>query len=831
MSLCRESSLNGTWQLKDQWLSFDDHLKMTVDGEDWMDAVVPGDIHQALLDAGRIPEPLVGLNSFDCAWTEKRSWWFRKGFDFEPAWADAEVVDLTLDGLDSNASIFLNGRPLGCHPSAFRPFVTDIKSLLKEGENILLVRLTAGLETVSEGDVDAPDGVRPSTEAFRGRLERGDIRRTMIRKPQYSFGWDWSPRVPTTAIAGDVVIRAMKQAAIRDVELRPIRHGEKDVFVTAALTVEKFHYYQSAEGKVSLILTDESGERFVAEADIFLRSGENFVDLPVLVSEAKLWWPGGLGDQHRYRVEASLEVAGERMDYPGFSWGIRFLELETGDGVFALKVNGKRIFCKGANWVPADAVYACVSDERYEQLVAEAAGANFNMLRIWGGGLYERDAFYDACDRHGILVWHDFMFACAAYPDHLESFRREVELEADHQTRRLRRYACMGLWSGNNECSWGFRDWWDEKTRGGAVLYNYILPRAVRRNCPEIPYWNGSPYGGEAPNGCEAGDRHHWHDCMMNSEMGKRIAPEEYDKCESLFVSEFGYVGACSKETTLAYLGETPSARAGGNWDHHTNTFEQGTVAAGIRKHYVDPEGLSLDDYLLYSGLCQGLMYGYALEAHRYRANCHGSLFWMYEDCWGEVGWTIIDYYLRRKPSWYFVRRAYAPVRLILRDAGDGRIRLVVANDTARDFGLEVETGWMALDNSSRDVQTVKKECVALSRTEIAVFERGDQDPRKGLWVARPIGQSDILPAIFRAVDFRQLEKVDPQLSWEFQEDGGARRVVISAKAYAHGVRLELPEGAAPSDNYFDLLPGEQRVIDIRAETEITRDEIRVLAL
>ncbi|MBL7201844.1 MAG: beta-mannosidase [Anaerolineae bacterium] len=821
-------SLNGTWELRDEILSCDlsEAARLSELTGGWMPTPVPGDIHQGLIASGRIEEPLLGLNSYDCRWTEDRSWWFRKEFLVNPEWLEADAVELELDGLDSSAQVFLNGRHIGSHRNAFRPFVADIRPRLRVGRNVVLVRLTAGVETVSDADLDAPDGVRASTEAVNGRPERGDPRRTHVRKPQYSFGWDWSPRLATTAIAGNAEIRVLRDACIRHVALRPVRH-RRQALVMATVTLDRLHYYKTAEGRVSLTLTDETGQRFSSECSALLRSGYTYAELTIPIPEPRLWWPNGMGDQHLYRVEAELMVGDARMSYPAFDYGLRFVELDT-EGTFALLINGKKVFCKGANWIPSDALYARSSDERYDTLIREARDAHFNMLRIWGGGWYERDAFYAACDRNGIMIWHDFMFACAPYPDHLDWFRAEVEQEAEHQVRRLAHHACVVLWCGSNENNWGFRDWWHEQTKGGAWTYNYLLPHVVQRNCPQIPYWNGSPYGGEAPNSSEVGDRHHWHDCMMNPDMEVRITPEEYDKCTSLFVSEFGYVGACAKETVLTYVDGAPLDRRGPVWQHHNNTFEKDTVEAGIRKHYADPEGLTLDEYLLYSGLCQGLMLSYALESMRYRSACHGGLFWMYNDCWGEVGWTVIDYYLRRKPSWYAVRRAFAPLRLIARAEGE-KVRVVLANDTQESLDLELEYGYVSLDGGFSDLGRCRCQALAVDRTELCAFPRGTHDPTQGLWIARIPQRPDIAPAILRSVDYRQLATLDPGLTHSVSVLGEGRCAVrVSSQKYAHAVRLLLPSGAVPSDNYFDLLPGETREVTIRSSEPLDPTGVEV---
>ena len=818
----QELSLNGVWELHDDIIAFDPGQAARVTGltDGWVAQPVPGDIHQGLIDAKIIAEPLLGMNSYACEWTEKRSWWFRRSFEVSAEFLAAEAVELELNGLDCNAQIYLNGLHIGSQRSAFYPFVRDVRQNLHAGSNQLLVRLSAGVEQVSEADVDALI-VRTGTEAGNGRPERGDWRRAFARKPQYSWGWDWSPRVPTTAIGGDVRLRALSGSVVRDVALRPAQsamQGES-VILHATVLVEHLHFYQSGEGSVRLRVSAPDGRAFQAESGTqLLRSGLNHIDLSVEIPSAQLWWPNGLGKPDMHRIEVELETAAGREAFPAFDYGVRFLALET-DPDFALIINGKKIFAKGANWIPTDTIYARATAERYARLVGEARAANFNMLRVWGGGLYEPEAFYAACDREGILLWHDFMFACTPYPDHLDWFREEVRKEAVFQTRRLARHACIGLWSGSNENNWGFDEWWHDQARGGAWIYNQLLPEVVRQNDPGVPYWNGSPYGGTRPNSAETGDRHHWFDGMMNPDMQRRITPEIYDEVDARFISEFGYVGACSLETTLAYLDGQAAEESSPAWQHHTNTFEKLTVRAGIAKHYRDPAGLDLEHYLLYSGLTQGLMYGYALDSMRANPGCHGGLFWMFADCWGEVGWTIVDYTLRRKPSFYFVRRTFEPLRLILRPEGAETIRVIAANDLAEEQTFELEYGYVRMDGHSGprpsgDVRRERVHAGGLARTEVMRFSREANSRTAGLWYARVIGL-DTQASLLRATDFRQLERPAARVDWSVKLQPGGALVTVEAAVYAHAVEVQLPKGAQAEDNFIDLLPGERRVIRV----------------
>ncbi|MBN1944016.1 MAG: beta-mannosidase [Phycisphaerae bacterium] len=824
-----EFSLNGRWELRDEPLTVSVKRAASLGAmkQGWIPTPVPGDIHQGLMAAGKIKDPLVGLNSFDCRWTENRSWWFRKTFTTQPGWRNAGIVELSLDGLDSNARIFLNGHFLGEHRNAYYPFVARIEKFLKPaGKNVLLVRLTAGLEEVTKKDIAAL-GVAPFTEVLHGRPERGDVRRPFARKPQYVFGWDWGPRLATTAIAGDAIIRALDTLAVRDVHVTCEKAGS-DVRLKATVTVDWLEDVRSGEGNVEWTLTDPNGKKKKFSRDVFLKAGLNFVELETTIQKPLLWWPSGMGPQHLYTIEVCAKAEKRRVAYPAFQYGIRFIEMET-QGTFGLVVNGQPVFCKGANWIPADCLYARVNDETYETLVREAKEANFNMLRVWGGGLYEREAFYRACDRYGIMVWQDFMFACDPYPDYLEAFRNEVRIEAEYQTKRLRNHPSVVLWCGNNENHWFLGVLWKDKAFGGFHLYNYLLPEIVQKNCPSVPYWNSSPYGGEDPNCAEIGDRHHW-TSMKHADMRERIRPEAYDEVRSLFVSEYGYLGAPSRDTVRKYCGGALPERNSRVWFHHFNsfaTYAQETVDAGIQKHYTDPQKLSTEDFLLYCGLCQGLMYEYSLDTFRGDLNCRGALFWMLNDCWGEVGWTIVDYYLRRKISWYFVKRALAPVRLVLRES-QGSVRVVMANDSSRPIRGILEFGRISLDGKTKKLRAKAFSCPPMGRARVAKFKRDNSDPTENLWLARVKNNREILPGILRAADFRNLKIGKPILSSRILRKGKGWVIRVRGDNYVHAVHLELPKGASAAEDYFDLTPGEVREVRVDYKGTLAEKHVRI---
>ncbi len=387
-----------------------------------------------------------------------------------------------------------------------------------------------------------------------------------------------------------------------------------------------------------------------------------------------------------------------------------------------------------------------------------------------------------------------------------------------YQTRRLRNHPSMVLWCGNNENQWIFYKHWKDgqypTIPGGIICYNQIAPRIIRQNCPNIPYWSSSPYGGKNPNDNNIGDRHHWRDCTMNPEMEKRITPEEYDKITSKFISEYGYIGPCRKSSIIKYHGGSPLDKRGEIWQLHNNTFEKETVPAGIAKHYADPDEMDMDEYLLYGGMVQGLMLNYSLEAIRYKKDCSGALFWMYSDCWGEVGWTIIDYYIKRKLSYYFVKRAFAPLKLIMREQ-NGMIRLMGINDTGNKISFDAEYGYVSFDGTNKIGHSINITLQPYSREIVLEFAKGDYDFKRGTYYVKT-NREEILSAALRMGEYRNLDipKAKPRVS-NFRVEGNDIIFTVSSDVYAHAVHFNLGDDIRLSDEYFNLLPGESRVITV----------------
>ncbi len=609
-------------------------------------AVVPGLVHDTLLARELMADPLIGMHCFEGEWVENQQWIYRTRFDFAETLGEKDRAELVFESLDGRAEVFLNGELLALHRNSYRPLVADIAKRVRAKDNELEVRLTMGLDDpLFPKDSTEPDGVSFATEETLGyRPNRGEPWRIFQRKPAFGYGWDWSPRVATIGIAGTVAVRVSRKARIEGLLCSTISCDEKNARVKVCVELEGLHYYASTDAVLEVRLAAPNGDEVaVSRQDVLVRSGFNEVEFYFDLPSPQLWWPRGYGDQPLYAVYTRLD--GKDSDAGALSeaethMGIRTLALQSA-GTFGFEINGKRIFCQGGNWIPPDAIYTRISDRRYETLIALAAQAGMNTLRIWGGGNYERDVFYRTCDRLGVLVWQDFMFACAPYPDHLEWFRDEVAQEARYQVRRLASHACLALWCGSNENTWGFCDWWGGKTQRGARLYNDILPRAVRANAPHVPYWTGSPYGGATPNQPGTGSNHFWKEegATLCPDLPKRINLRGHDLYPSFFISEYGYHGPCSLRETRRYLGSETVDRSSEVWLHHTNTrrYEE-TLCAAVKGVYgVDMATVANEAYLLYGGLWQGLAYAYSLDAARFRPEGSGAILCLFNEAWGEA--------------------------------------------------------------------------------------------------------------------------------------------------------------------------------------------------
>ena len=823
--------LSKDWSMKDAKLSYGREKAHDISNskDGWKNGIdLPCDIHQPLILDGIIKDPVLSDYHTLSAEQEKHSWWFKKVFtttrDEIEKISKYTIAELILDGLDCHADVLMNGIYVGHQESAFYPFAYDVKSYVREGDNELLIRLTTGTEHVSDADVAELDWAAYQDIDCRNR---GDLRRMFLRKPQYVFGWDWCPRIATCAINGKAKLNLYKDIAIRGVAVDCLQATEGgDSLLRAEVEIEGLDISATLDIDLEIVITSPMGDKTSVKRDrILVKSGLNYFAFEITIANSMLWWPNGMGTQNLYTIEIKATCNEAETVYPLFNYGIRRLELDTSYSTddperrnFTIMVNGISVFCKGGNWIPADSLYARVSGDKYDELVCEAKEANFNMLRVWGGGLYERDEFYDACDMYGIMVWQDMMFACSVYPDHREDYYNSVRNEMDYQTKRLRNRACLALFCGNNENHWTFyKKYWIDifdysyHKQYGFKVCNILMPEIVHKNCPYVPYWNSSPYGGSTNcNDPMIGDDHHWLEEILNH--------LEFDEVNSSFISEYGFPGPCQPQSTKAYLDADEATMKDNNWGLHLNTCATPAVEKGLKKHYFDHEP-SFEEYSLYGGMVQSFILNYSLEAIRSKPFCGGALFWMYNDCWGEVGWTIIDYYVRRKISYYGVKRAFETKKIILKQS-DNMIDVMVINETNEDLSFDLKIGSMDFYGEN-DVSRIYSVTVGkYSRAIMVKFPMPDIDTTENVLYAMPMNFPSIKPAALTLHVMRELTLPTARFEVTTQCDVGNDKIIsIKALTFVHGLYLSCVAGGEVeynySDNYIDLIPGQ--TIDITA--------------
>ncbi|MDI3328301.1 MAG: hypothetical protein QJR06_07085 [Alicyclobacillaceae bacterium] len=463
----------------------------------WLAAEVPGDVHTTLLEAGIIPHPFYGHNDQRCRWVEEKEWWYRCRFQFDKGSLESgETVELIFEGLDTFAAVYLNGRELGRHANMFVPAVFDVTRELVDGENVAAVKLSPVQAFVRDKDLTLWSAFSPE--------------RVWVRKAQMHFGWDWAPRIVPCGIWQPVRLVRHRGMRLGSVFPQTLSIGPK----TARVRVEVETWGRQPAGRNAAVRVGIlDGNEQVAAGRWPLHDGHAAGDLEV--DSPKLWWTHDLGEPYLYRLEVRLEVDGEIWDQKEQPLGLRTVELrleENGEPRFTFVLNGWPLFAKGANWIPLDQFPGRLEDPRYLRLLEMARDAGMNMLRVWGGGLYEKEVFYATCDRLGILVWQDFMFACALYPDFNRDFMKNVEEEVEAVVRRLRCHPSLALWCGNNENDWI----WEMMVSSGRLaapfygerIYRDLIPGILSRLDPSRPYWPSSPYGGDDYNSAEEGDRH-----------------------------------------------------------------------------------------------------------------------------------------------------------------------------------------------------------------------------------------------------------------------------------------------------------------------------------
>jgi beta-mannosidase len=808
-------------------------------GEGWLPVAVPGDVHTALMAAGRIDDPFYDRNEALCAWMEEREWWYRLRFAGPEAPAQGERLRLVFHGLDTYATVYLNGVELGRHANMFREAVFDVTALVRvEEENLLAVCFDPPLRHVGP--------------ALPDQWSSTPAERVWMRKAQFGYGWDWGPRLPTIGIWRPVELRRERCAALTGVAFDTLRlpGPGRDALVEVRVAAERF---AGRDGLEAVIELRGPGGEHAAAATVALRGDGDRAEATIYLTleDPPLWWTHDLGEPALHELRVALVLDGEELDVRVGQVGVRTIELdqspdpeEPGTRFFRFVLNGVPVFARGANWIPAHSFVGAVERDRYERLLTDARDMNANMLRVWGGGIYEHELFYDLCDRLGLLVWQDFMFACAVYPE--SELAAEVELEARSQVARLRTHPSLALWCGNNENQWIHDQHFPElggRGVGGALFYHELLPAVVAELDPRRPYWPGSPFGGSDHNAREQGNVHNWEVWHGNQprRFGDPVPPREvtpervaftrYAEDRGRFVSEFGVLSAPDRETLRRWIPRDQLEHHSPAMDHHTKDNPKNKIDMLLRS--VTGLAHDLDEFVDYSMIAQAEAMKFGIEHFRRRKpHCSGTLVWQLNDCWPALSWALLDYHGFGKAGYFVVRRAFAPVLASFRVKPDAAVELWITNDT----GAEVrDRARLCLGIFSAG---------AVAEEEIPIVVDAHESRAIHRWAPGELEAGRDRYLSVRAVDgafpanrhffaaIKDLDRPPASLAHEVRMEGREAHVRLRADTYAYLVHVAVPdERVRFSDNYVELEPGEERTVVLTSPDGALRpDDVSVRA-
>ncbi|HBF32796.1 glycoside hydrolase family 2 protein [Rhizobium sp.] len=795
---------SGPWQLA------------TSAGEHSCTITIPGDVHSALHAAEIIPDPYFGRNEEQVQWVAKADWVLTRSFTVDHLEGDWY---LDIDYLDTVAVVFINDIPVLSADNCFRRYRPDVSAALQPGENIIRIVIHSSIKAGADRQERQPFYVPYSTG--NSPIPNGN----MLRKPQCHFGWDWNIAIAPLGLYGTVAIRKLDPARIEHVETQQLHHADGRVELTVRATL------YASEPAVLPVHFEFEGER--VRLDCGVNAGETVISHVFEVENPRLWWPAGSGEQALYAL--SVDVPGERIEK---QIGLRTIELLTdadeAGSRFAFRVNGREIFCRGANWIPADAVFSKSSPAKTEDLLQSAVDANMNMIRVWGGGFYEPDWFYDLCDRLGLMVWQDFMFACNLYPCS-DDFLDNVAKEVDYQVRRLSSHPSIALWCGDNELVGALT--WFEESRNNRDRYlvaydrlNRLIEQGVKRAFPQGIWWPSSPASGyldygDAWHADGSGDMHYWSVWHENKSF------DNYRSVKPRFCSEFGFQSYTSLPVIESFAEAKDMNIASPVIElHQKNAGGNERIAGTMFRYFRFPKDFANFVYL--SQIQQGLAIKTAVDYWRsLKPHCMGTLYWQLNDTWPVASWSSLDYGGNWKAMHYMAKRFFQPVAVAAIPA-EGAVQFSMVNDTAEAVTIDMTVFALTLDGQRIPLTSVRGQCgpdKAAILSEIDTSEISDNHLIVWDFIASNgmIGSGHYLPTTYKA-----LELLPSGLTHDVTAKAdGSFELTISATGLALFVMVESTTPGRYSDNVFDLTAGESRSIIFTPSAPLPPGEVPVFRL
>ncbi len=805
------------------------------DKDEWLPATVPGCVHTDLLANGKIEDPFYRLNEHKLQWIDKVNWEYKTSFNIDPDAIKRDRIALDFKGLDTYADVFVNGSQVLSADNMFREWLVDVKSLVKEGANELRILfrspIVEGLKKYDAKGYVIP--VSDNDQAVNGEVEGGKAVSVYTRKAGYHFGWDWGPRLVSSGLWRPVYLTLWDDARIENLQLKQNSVSEKEATLTAVFEIEA-----NADNEATVTIQNDGNE--LARTSIKLTKGISTYPVDFKIENPKLWWTNGLGEAHLYNIKGQLLV-GKRITEKSERIGIRTLELvrdkDSNGTSFYFKLNGVPVFMKGANYIPNDIFAARVTDEMYQKVIHTSKISNFNMLRIWGGGIYENDKLYDLCDQNGILVWQDFMFACAMFPGDA-AFLENVKQEAADNIKRMRNHPSIAMWCGNNEIlaawfGWGWKQKEEAKSKENAAkiwksytdIFHHILPEAVAAYDPGRSYWDSSPCAGMGnPSDLNNGDDHYW-GVWWGKDPFKMYATHI-----ARFMSEYGFQSFPEMKTVKQYA--TPD-----DYDifsevmksHQRSSIGNGTIEYYMLQDYKKPK--DFESFLYVNHVLQAEGIKFALEGHRRAAPfCMGSLFWQINDCWPVASWSSTDYYQRWKALQYFAKKGFEPVLVSPYTTTDS-VKVDIINDKLAE--LKAQLVVKVIDFDGKEVWKEVKEVTVPANssntyfgTKTAEFLKKVQ-ANKQLLVVELIENSAVISSntlYFKPIKDVQLPK--PEVKFEINSADGGYEITLNTNKLAKNLYMTIgDEEGFFSDNYFDLIPGQP--VKVKLETKLAKEKLQ----
>jgi len=776
--------------------------------EEWLPASVPGGVHTDLLALVRIPNPFVGDNEKRVQWVAECDWEYRTSFRCTNGLFLEDKVLLVCDGLDSLATVFLNGDELGHANNMFRQYQWEVKSFLHaESANDLLIKFSSPVKYITEMQTFRPLPGVPQAIAGGPHL----------RKAPWQFGWDWGPQLPPIGIWKDVRLEGFSEARIADTQIRQ-DHTNGKVVLETRVSVER---WGNVTLKAAICITTPDGGILKKEIAITTR---DLVTANVPIPKPELWWPNGYGAQPLYQVEISLMRSDtshtEPLDQKRFQVGLRTIELRQEEDQwgrsFVFMVNSVPILAKGSNWIPADSFPTRITDQSLEWLIHSASETHQNMLRVWGGGFYEDDRFYDLCDRYGILVWQEFIFSCSIYPLDIPDFLENIRVEVIENIRRLRHRACLALWCGNNEMEWGWVEWnWKgSEFQDLKAAYDRFFHQTLSAWCysedPDHSYWPSSPSSDTPfydPNGQRQGDSHYWD--VWHGRKPFTSYRNQYPR----FMSEFGFQALPPLTTIRTYADEADWNMTAYIMEQHQKNANGNSIMVGqMLDTFRLPKDFSSLVYLSMALQAEGIRYGVE-HWRRHPDRVAGILYWQLNDCWPVASWSSLDYFGRWKALHYAARRFYTPILLSIEDIPPEQT-VYVSNDLLHSWEGTVKWSLEMLDGevqASGQAHVMVAPQAATKVCKLDFSDRVSDDNIRRLVFIAELWQGDQLISRQTAgfAPIKHLSLSDPAVRIELHREKGQLIADLTSQSLALWVEVSLTNiDVVFSDNYFSLPPG-----------------------